>query len=223
MTDNDDVLRQARESVPDVHMDTPVETIMARGADRRRRRRRLTQASVAGTAAAAAAAVALVGVLGSATPARAKDSIRTAAFTLVSNSNGTDSLTLSLGQMFNPATLQQALTQDGIPALVKIGEFCSSDPAPAHGQVVSVQLPDGQPVGKSTPGNAQPVPPDAVNVINPAAIPAGDEVVFSFMNNDRDLMLSVVNQGSYTCSSTPPAPGGGSGNSGSGNSGSGNS
>jgi len=50
--------------------------------------------------------------------------------------------------MFNPGTLQHALKQDGIPALVQIGTWCSSKPAPgsALNAVLSVQFQDGRPV-----------------------------------------------------------------------------
>ena len=33
-----------------------------------------------------------------------------------------------MNQMLDPATLQQALTQHGIPALVKTGTYCTSTP-----------------------------------------------------------------------------------------------
>jgi hypothetical protein len=51
-------------------------------------------------------------------------------FILTSNDNGCDSLTLKICQFFGAATLQQALTDDGIPALVKSGSVCTSSPLP---------------------------------------------------------------------------------------------
>ena len=73
---------------------------------------------------------------------RSTGTIRTAAFTLTSNANGTDTLTLTTSQVLDPAALQRALTQHGIRALVKTGTYCSSSPAapdPASIGVLSVR------------------------------------------------------------------------------------
>ena len=102
---------------------------MARG--RARRTRRLAGVaglSVAGAAAGTALAVGLTGVLG---PARTPGTIRTASFTLASNANGTATLTINPKELLDPAALQSDLAQDGIPAKVTSGSFCSSDPHPA--------------------------------------------------------------------------------------------
>jgi hypothetical protein len=184
-------------------METPVETILATGQSRRRRRR-LTQLTAA-AAAGGALALGLATVLGSGRPAPAPQAIRTAAFTLARNANGTTSLTLNLHQVFDPAALQQALARDGIPALVQTGTYCTSNPAPPSNGVLSVQLPDGSPVTKSTPGHPSPVPPDAVTVINPAAMPAGTELSFTYSNNNHYLNGGLIYTAAHTCSSTPPA------------------
>ncbi len=172
--------------------------IMARGRARRHRRR--AGIGLAGAAAAAASALGLASVLaGGSAPALAGGQVHTTAFTLVKNANGTVSLTLTMGQMFNPNALQQALGQDGIPALVKINTQCASDPEPAApGKVLTVELPDGSPV-TGRPGTPVPVPPDAVNVIDPAAIPAGAELFFDYVNNGHDLTFHLIDTGSYTC------------------------
>lgn len=39
---------------------------------------------------------------------------------------GTVTLTLTSDQVFNPGALQQTLQQDGIPALVETGSYCST-------------------------------------------------------------------------------------------------
>ena len=140
MSDNE-VLRAASDSLSAIPMANPpdVEAIMARG--RARRRHRLS--AVAGLSAAAAAGTALVlgltGVLG---PARTSGTIRTASFTLVSNPNGTATLTISPKELLDPAALQSDLAQYGIPAKVTTGSFCSSDPAPAcfAGRVRPIRL-----------------------------------------------------------------------------------
>jgi hypothetical protein len=102
-----------------------VESIMASG--RARRTRRLS--AVAGLSVAAAAgttlALGLSGVLG---PAGTPGTIRTASFTLVSNSNGTATLTINPKELLDPAALQNDLARYGIPAKVTVGSFCSSDP-----------------------------------------------------------------------------------------------
>ena len=64
--------------------------------------------------------------------------------------------------------------------------------------ILSVRLPDGSLV-TGPPGSEIPIPPDAVNVINPAAIPAGTELFFDYLNNDHDLSFHLINAGSYNC------------------------
>jgi len=203
VNDIDGVLLQARDAFSATRMETPVETILATGRTRRHRRRlvQLTAAAAAG----GALTLGLAAVVSSGSPAPAPQTIRTAAFTLARNANGTASLTLNQDQVFDPAALQQALSRDGIPALVQTGIYCSSTPAPPSNGVLSVQLPDGSPVGKSTPGHASPVPPDAVTVINPAAMPAGTELSFTYSNHNHDLNAGLIYTAAHTCSSTPPA------------------
>jgi hypothetical protein len=194
----DDVLLQARDALSGTRMETPVEAILAKGRSRRRRRR-LAQLSAAVASGALALGLAIVG---SNSSAPAPGTLRTAAFTLARNANGTASLTLNQDQVFNPAALQQALARDGIPALVQTGTYCTSTPAPPSSGVVSIQLPDGSPVPHT--GNQSPVPPDAVTVINPAAMPGGTELSFTYSNHDRDLTGSLIYTAAHTCSSTPP-------------------
>src|SRR5436190_2057876 len=134
--------RELRDSLPGVAVPgrPRLETITARGrAHRRRRRSAVAGLSVAGVAAGTALALGLTGVLG---PARPPGTIRTASFTLVSNANGTATLTINPKELLDPAALQSDLTQYGIPAKVTSGSFCSSDPHPAgFSQVVSVDWP----------------------------------------------------------------------------------
>jgi hypothetical protein len=205
MSDHE-VLRTAARSLSAIPMAAApdVRAIMTRG--RARGRRRLTGLGLGGTAAAAVVALGLAGVFGGGTvPVRAAGTISTAAFTLVNNANGTATLTLSQDQVFDPAALQQALARDGIPALVKMGTFCSSVPAPpARTGVISIQLPDGSPVPKSSPGHRSPVPPSAVTVINPAVMPAGTELFFDYLNDNHYLAVDLIYTGSHTCVSGLP-------------------
>jgi hypothetical protein len=207
LSDNE-VLRAASDSLSRIPVATSpdVESVMARG--RARRRRRLSGVaglSVAGVAAGTALVLGLTGVLGSAgTP----DTIRTAAFTLASNSNGTATLTINPKELLDPAALQSDLAKYGIPAKVTSGSFCSSDPAPAgFSQVVSVS-----PAGGQTVTPPQPVAKPTIT-IDPAAMPAGTELsVGDFQLStgqyagEQQADFVLIDANSYTCSSTPPDP-----------------
>jgi hypothetical protein len=205
VNDIDDVLLQARDSLSGIHMDTPAEAILARSRSHQRRRRHV-KLSVAGIAAGGALALGLTGVFGSGSsaPAPAAGTIRTAAFTLVRSTNGTATLTLNQDEVFNPTALQQALAEDGIPALVQNGTYCSSNPAPPSDGVLSLQLPDGNPVPWT--GRNSPVPPDAVTVINPAAMPAGTELNFTYVDNNRTLLFGLIYDNAHSCSTVPDEP-----------------
>lgn len=185
MNDIDDVLVQVRDSLSGAHMDVPVKAILARS--RSRRRRRLAQLSTAGVAAAGVLALSLTGVYssGSHAPSRAAGTIRTAAFTLVSNADGTDTLTLNQGQLLHPGALQQALTKDGIPAVVQTGILCSSSPAPPDNGVISSS--------SSVAGQKE-------LVINPAAMPTGTELSFTYVNYDHLLLVGLIYDNAHTCS-----------------------
>jgi hypothetical protein len=170
-------------------------TVMSAPPAIRRGHRRLAGGIIAATAAAAVVAgVGLSGSFGSA--ARDSSTIRTAAFTLVEHTNGTATLTINPRVLLEPATLQSDLRQDGIPALVTTGSFCSSNPVPAgFPQVVSVSQSSGKQVTVT---------------INPAVIPAGTEVSFGNFqyssNNSTDTAIELIDTNSYTCASTLPAP-----------------
>jgi hypothetical protein len=161
---------------------------------------------VAGAAAGTALALTLTGVL---SQAPAPGTIRTAAFTLVSNSNGTVTLTISPKELLDPAVLQSDLAQYGIPAKVTFGSLCSTDPAPTgFSQVVS-----SYPAGPSTV-TPQPVIHPTIT-IDAAAIPAGTELsVGNFQLTSGEFAgqqqadFVLIDTGSYTCSTTPPDPNG---------------
>jgi hypothetical protein len=182
----DDAARQAR---------PPAAAEIIRQGDRRRRRS-LTRQSLGGLSAAGVvgAGVALgLGLTGSA-PAHATGTIRTAAFTLVTNANGTATLTINNNVLFEPGTLQSDLAQDGVPAKVTVGSFCSSDPAPAAvSQVISV--------AKTQPGE------DPTVTIDPRAMPAGTELSFGNFQlaNGGRTFIALIDTGANTCTSTAPA------------------
>lgn len=199
---DDEVLRAAERSLSTIPMAMrpDARVIMARG--RVRRRRRLTGIGAVGVGAAAVAALSVAGVFGGGSaPVNTNGTIRTAAFTLVKNANGTAKLTLSQDQQFNPTVLQHALAQDGIPALVRINTVCSSNAEPSDPGVISTQLPDGSLVPPSGPGTDHPVPADAVMVINPAKLTAGTELTFNYLDDNHELHFGLITTNSYTCGS----------------------
>ncbi len=170
--------------------------------------RRLAAGITAATAAAAVMlGLGLTGVFGSA-QARGTGTIRTAAFTLAEHANGTATLTLTAPVLLDPSALQRALRQDGIPAIVTVGSFCSSHPIPAgFTQVVS--------------GPSSPPPGYTINApaytINPAAMPAGTELSFDTFQvpnppgyANRPLrvttVLELIETNSYTCTRALPEP-----------------
>jgi hypothetical protein len=200
MTDGPE-LRELRDSLSGAAMPgrPRLEAITARGrAHRRRRRSAVAGLSVAGAVAGTALALGLAGVLG---PARTPGTIRTASFTLVSHSDGTATLTLNPKELLDPAALQNDLAQDGIPAKVTSGSFCSSNPHPAgFSQVVSFH-----PAG---PGTWTPHSGVRLTItIDPAAMPAGAELsvgFFKLASGQQQASVVLMDPDSYTCTSTPP-------------------
>jgi hypothetical protein len=200
---NDDaVLRELRDSLSGVI--TPerprLEAIRARGrAHRRRRLTAIAGLSVAAAAAGAALVLGLTGVLGPA-PARGAGTIRTAAFTLVRNADGTDALTIHPRVLFDPTTLQNDLARYGIPARVTTGSFCSSDPAPADLSQVMTSSPALQ--GNGGYQHLQ----DPTVTIDPAAMPAGSELSFGTfqVSTGQETAIALIDTNSYTCTSTAP-------------------
>jgi hypothetical protein len=187
-----DSLTTAKDSLTEVQMGTPLDTIVRHGRATRRRRRLIGLAGTGAVAVTAALAVGLTGIIGS---THRTGTIRTAAFTLVSNANGTATLTINPKVLLEPATLQRDFARDGIPAKVTVGRFCSSDPAPA-GLLHVVSIPRTRYVRTIT--------------INPAAMPAGTELSFGNfqLTNGEQTNFALIDKGSYTCTAhaTPLQP-----------------
>jgi hypothetical protein len=202
----------------------PLTTITSRG--RSHQRRRLAGFAGLGVSVAAAGTALALGLtatlhaaptqstnaIRSTAPTHRAGTIRTPAFILTSNVDGTDTLTLTMSQVLDPATLQQALTEDGIPALVKSGTSCTSSPAPpdpVSAGVLSIQPPAGSP-HETVPAPSGPTPSQVnqmaahtVTVINPTALPAGTELFFGYSSTDRAVFTDLIDINSYTCSDTP--------------------
>jgi len=195
-------LRELREAVSGVGTSgpPPVEPIIARGRARRRRRlTNITRLCVGGVAAATALAL---GVSGAFSPAAKLGTIRTAAYTLRHNANGTDTLTLNPGELLNPNQLQSDFAQYGIPAKVTSGSYCTSNPAPA-GFSQAVTLP-GQ--GSWRVGSGQ----QPTITIDPSQIPSGTELSVGYFQltsgpaaGEQQANMSLISTSSYSCSSTP--------------------
>jgi hypothetical protein len=142
------------------------------------------------TGAFGSAEVSGTGAIRTTSPARSTGTIRTTAFTLVSHANGTVTLTLNPGQLLEPGTLQSDLKQDGIPAMVTTGSFCSSNPTPAgFNEVVTGQK------------------PSRTMTINPAAMPPGTELSFGYFqtSSSQETAAGLIDTSSYSCISTAPS------------------
>jgi hypothetical protein len=208
---DNEVLRAASESLSAIPMASPpdVEAILARGRAVRARRR--IPGAFSGLAMVTAAAVVLglglSGAFGSAAaaPARGTGTIQTASFTLVKHANGTVTLAANPGVLLDAAALRNALHQDGIPALVTSGSFCTSNPPlAAFSQVVSWRPGLGHNKGGGSFAVA-----NADLTINPAAIAAGTELSFGVFQLSADHQLlgsELINTNSYSCTSTAPSP-----------------
>jgi hypothetical protein len=198
MNDIDDVLLQVRDSLAGAYLDTPVEAILARSRSQRHKRR-LAGLSVSGVAASTVLALGLTGAFGSASPQPVHGGAHAhlAAFTLTSNRNGTVTLTLGPNAPLNPGAIQHALAQHGIPALIKAGSYCYSNPAPANnGAVHTYPKLRGYPPGER--------PPTTRLVINPSVLAPGTEIGFGFLHHNHLFVQNIIYDNAHTCTSSPP-------------------
>jgi len=221
--DDGTVTRELRDSLSELAVpERPPLAAITRQGRGHRRRRRLAGLCVAGAAACIALALGLAGVFG-ADPARSPGTIQTADFTLTSFSDGT--VSLRLGQLFDPAALQRAFAHDRIPALVTTGTYCSSSPAAPDPTRDGVLPGSGPPPRGSRPPRPPirgvlltanfPVQPsqlapsvDPVTVmINPAAMPSGTELFIGFYDLGHTVFVGVIYTGSHTCRAVQEPPG----------------
>lgn len=183
---DDDVLTQLREAVPAVPMQTPLEQVLARGESHRRRRlvmRVAAATSVLGVAAAVAVAAASHDN-GSAPHSRTtiasgthQLNIRTVAYTVTSNSDGTVTVWTKQAYFDDPSGLQSALRSAGFPVLIKVGEFCRGpnddgylDPSGQGRGVQAVMTP-----GDNSNG-------DVEFTFDPNAMPANTELFIGYLS-----------------------------------------
>jgi hypothetical protein len=176
-----DVLCAVRDRLSEMPMPPrpPLETIVARGRASRRRRR--AGLSAAGVAMGSVLALGLSAVMGSGSPAHTGAPVRLAAFSVVSNANGTTTLTFNVPiGLRDPNVVRHALAQRGIPAIVTIGKFCMT-----HVQIEA-------PGAVSLPGHSI--------VFNPAAMPARLEVSIGYVRDGFAVAL-IDRRAPLTCSS----------------------
>ncbi len=203
---SDRTLRELHDRGLAITVPEPPDLAAITAAGRTRRRRRLSALTGLSAAGVAASVVLALGLSGAFSPAAARggETIRTAAFTLTDHPNGTATLTIDPKVLFDPATLQQDLAGDGIPAVVTSGQFCTSSPTPSGFSQVVMFPP-------MTSGTG-PVPDPSIT-IDPAALSSGTELsIGEFQVSDGQLAaLTLVTQGADSCSSTAPTtvpPGG---------------
>jgi hypothetical protein len=126
-----DVLDHVRQAAADIHMDVPVEAIIARARARRARRRRVVAVGACATMALAALAV---GAEQARSPSGhpAPLAAHLATFTVSTTPGGSTALTLRKGHEYrlDPDALRQALADHGVPALVSVGKTCDTNPEP---------------------------------------------------------------------------------------------
>jgi hypothetical protein len=184
----------------------PLATITARG--HARLRRRLYSLGVVAVVGMATLTTLVVRLGDGSVPVARLDPIRTAAYTIVTNADGTTTLTIDTRELFDPAVLESDLAERGIPAKVRVGSFCTSDPAPSgFAQVVSYDA-------------GSPSQPSALT-IDAAAMPSGTALSFgSFQMKNQGLdapvteaLFALIDSASFTCVSSPPRnpPAGGAG------------
>jgi hypothetical protein len=212
--DNDSTLTaELRDCLAEVAV--PGRPSLAAITGRGRAHRRRWLASFAGPGGASAAVVVALalgpaGVFGAA-PART-GTVRTAAFTLISYTNGI--VALKLSQVFDPAALQRALAQHGIPALAKTDTYCSSIPAvpaPVGRRVLSI--PRGSPDILQTgnwpvkPSQLAPFDDPVTMVLDGAAMPSGTELFIGNFDLGHTIFAGVIYTGSHICveGQRPPA------------------
>jgi hypothetical protein len=169
-----DSLTTARDSLTEVHMTTPLDTIERHGRARRRRRR---LAGLAGAAVVAAGTVlAVTALLPASHPASHQPRVQLAAWTVTRQPGGIIQVTIS--ELRDPAGLQARLRADGVPASVSFGN---------GQQTACLPYPGG---GFRTSGNPAlinsvfPSGGGSVN-IRPSALPSGTGVLLAFLQRSQ--------------------------------------
>jgi hypothetical protein len=178
MISDTDLEDKVRESVSGLHMQTPVETILANARHKRRAQRTVLSAgAIVGCIAIALCAIGLTATR----PTTRTPSAQLAAFTLSNGPAGSTSLTLRKGAQYrlDPDALRRALADHGIPALVTVGQSCDTNPEPdGLDNVVTTY--------RQSSGSV-------FTTINPTAIPAGAELSIGYFPSHTRFSLIEQN------------------------------
>lgn len=191
-------LAVARDSMPELHMTTPLDTIVRHGRARRRRHRLTGPAGAA--VVAAGAVLAVIALLPASHPASRRPPVQLAAWTVVQQPGGIIDVTIH--ELRDPAGLQAALRADGVPASISFGngQQTACRPYPGGGfmttanpALISSVFPPG--------------PPSAAVSIRRSALPGGTGVLLAFLQRSHpqpgqpvmQLEAAVV-QASQQCS-----------------------
>jgi hypothetical protein len=185
-----DVLDAVRDSFSAISMDTPAGDIAASGRSRRRRRRAKLVVTGLATAGLLVAVPALAGSSRPDAPGGAPLSL--AAFTVVKNSDGTATLTLTKGQTFDTNALRQELAQAGVPAVVNVGRTCVNQDSDGD-QLDAVVNPQRDSDG------------GVVLIFTLSAMPQGSELSISRLADHTSWQLVNANA-PLTCTSEGDSP-----------------
>lgn len=167
-----DSLTAARDSLTEVRMTTPLDTIVGHGRARRRRHR-LT--GLAGAAVVAVGTVlAVMALLPASHPASHQPRVQLAAWTVVQQPGGIIHVTIR--ELRDPAGLQAALRADGVPASVSFG----------NGQQTACRsYPDGGFMTSANPVLINSVFPGPGLNVRPSALPSGTGVLLAFLQRSN--------------------------------------
>jgi hypothetical protein len=171
-----DSLTTARDSLTEVQMTTPLDTIVRHGRARRRRHR-LT--GLAGAAVVAVGTVlAVTALLPASHPASRPPRIQLAAWMVVKQPGGIIDVTIR--ELHDPAGLQAALRADGVPASVSFGNgqqtACRSYPGGGFMTSTNTAM-----FNRVFP----PGPPSAAVSIRPSVLPSGTGVLLAFLQRSH--------------------------------------
>ncbi len=172
-----DSLTTARDSLTDVHMTTPLDTIVRHG---RARRRRHKLTGLAGAAIVAVGTVLAVTALPPAShPASHQPRVQLAAWTVTQQPGGVIHVTLR--ELRDPAGLQATLRADGVPASVSFGngQQTACRPYPGGGFLTS-----GNPTLINSVFPPYSGPGTAVS-IRPSALPRGTGVLLAVLQRSQ--------------------------------------
>ncbi len=165
-----------------------VDRIIARGQARRHRRWSAT-ALAAAVVAGAAITVPLLAHSSNDTTLKLGSKqvqVELAGYSINSDTNGTVTITVTNEQSLNPAYMQQVLAQAGVPAVIRVGSFCTTNTLPSGLSQVVQQGPQRN-----------------VLVITPSAMPEGAELSIGYLPDDAAFGLISAGQ-PMTCNPLVP-------------------